>query len=72
MEYRQGEKSAQHYRAERYFCISGEWFFSTREDLQVGPFQNKDEAEMELMLYLRHVNEGGIYMSQYQEGTSLR
>ncbi len=72
MEYRQGEKSAQHYRAHRFFCISGEWFFSSREHLQIGPFQNKDDAEMELMLFLRHVNEGGIYLDQYQEGASLR
>ena len=59
MQYRDGEKSAKYFRANRFFCICEKWFFASRENVQIGPFQNEDEAEIELMLYLRHVNEGG-------------
>ncbi|MGK0499569.1 MAG: hypothetical protein ACJAYG_001211 [Oceanicoccus sp.] len=58
---REGEQGAGHTRAARFFCISGEWFFSTREDLKIGPFSNQDEAQIGLALYLSHVDEGGIY-----------
>lgn len=61
MHYRIGEEVSEHCRADRFFCISGQWYFATRENLQVGPFTQKEEAEIELMFYLRHLNEGGIY-----------
>ncbi|WP_145999267.1 DUF6316 family protein [Oceanicoccus sp. KOV_DT_Chl] len=65
MEYRAGETSSHFFRAQRFYCICEKWFFSTREHLQRGPYQSREEAEMELLLYLRHVNEGGIYAGQY-------
>ena len=52
-------------RTDRYYRIGGEWFFSTREKLQIGPFNNRDEAEAELMSFLRHRDEGGIYIERY-------
>ncbi len=61
MQYRIGEVTNNNFRNRRFFCISGEWYFSTRENLHVGPFFDKEEAEIELMFFLRHVNEGGIY-----------
>jgi len=61
MDYRNGETINTHFRAERFFCISGLWYFSTRENLQVGPFAQREDAELELMFFLRHINEGGIY-----------
>ncbi len=65
MEIRCGESGNTHFRTARFFCISGDWYFSTRENLQVGPFSNRDEAEGELMLFLRHVNEGGIFATSH-------
>lgn len=61
MQYRQGEQSGMFFRSDRFFCISGEWYFSTRESPQVGPFTLKSDAEAELMIYLRHTVEGGIF-----------
>lgn len=61
MQYRQGEDQGTHFRSDRFFCISGEWYFSTREAPQVGPFSDKEDAKAELMIYLRHTMEGGIY-----------
>ncbi len=65
MEYRDGETKVGGFRTNRYFCISGQWFFSTREHLQVGPFSSRDEAEMELLFFLRHLGEWGVYASPY-------
>lgn len=43
-----------HIRNNRYFMISGQWYFSTRENLQIGPFSSFDEAEIELGYFLNH------------------
>ena len=68
MEYRAGEAGTENSRTPRYFCISGQWYFSSRENLQMGPFPSLDDAEMELLMFLRHVNEGGIYANGYPPG----
>lgn len=65
MQCRSGEVTDTQCRIDRYFRISGEWFFSTRENLQIGPFQHRDDAEVELMFFLRHIKEGGIYADRY-------
>ena len=40
------------FRTSRYFCISGEWYFSTRENKDFGPYVNREHAEMALSRYL--------------------
>ena len=42
---RDGERFKQWFRANRAFCVSTSWYFSTREGVEVGPFDSKDEAE---------------------------
>jgi hypothetical protein len=61
MHNRDGEGVHTQFRTQRFFCICGQWFFSTRKNLQVGPFQCRDDAEVQLMLFLRHVEESDIY-----------
>ena len=61
MQWRAGETVEGTSRAPRFFCIFDQWYFSTRENLQVGPFPSLDDAELELLIFLRHVDEGGIY-----------
>ncbi len=64
MQYREGEKSGEsvtQVRTDRFYCIFDQWFFTSRESLRHGPYASRDEAELALMAYLRHVNEGGIY-----------
>lgn len=65
MQCRSGEVANAHGRTDRYFCISGEWFFSTRENLQIGPFLTYDAAEVEMIMFLRHMQEGGINARRY-------
>ncbi len=57
MSVRSGEGEKTWFRADRFFHINDKWFFFTRENTQEGPFFSKREAEMELMLYLRHAND---------------
>ena len=67
MDCRAGEAGTKNSRTPRYFCISGQWYFSSRENLQMGPFSSLDDAEMELLMFLRHVGEGGIYANGYPQ-----
>lgn len=53
MHTRHGEMENTYFRTGRCFCICGEWYFSTRENSQVGPFENKDDIDVELIFYLR-------------------
>ena len=51
--HRAGETSNIPFRNKRYFCMNGEWFFETRGGGQLGPFDNKQEMEAELLLFIR-------------------
>lgn len=65
MQCRRGENVNSNPRTSRYYSVCGEWFFSTREKVSIGPFASREEAEGELMLFLRHIGEGGIYIDRY-------
>ena len=52
---RTGDSMKVRFRVHRFFRISQEWFVATRENSQIGPFDSRDEAEIELMFYLRSV-----------------
>jgi len=44
---RQDEKPRTWFRSERVFLSDGEWFFHTREGVDVGPYESQFEAEIE-------------------------
>lgn len=69
MQYRRGESASKTwYRSDRLFCLNGQWFFSTRENINMGPFASRAEAEIELAQFIRHVSDGrGLYLSQYDQ-----
>mgnify|MGYP000299991766 FL=1 len=57
MDFRSGEKKdKQWFRCERFMHVNDQWFFTTREFTQEGPFDTKEDAEMESILYIREVN----------------
>lgn len=35
-------------RTDRFFAAQGQWFFSTREGLPIGPFEDKQDAKQGL------------------------
>jgi len=41
------------YQTERFFTVNRQWYFSTREAPESGPFDSRAEAEQELKTYLR-------------------
>jgi len=56
MENRKGEDGNVPFRCERTYCVGNEWFFTTREGTEEGPYESKDEAEVELAFYMRERN----------------
>jgi hypothetical protein len=42
---RQGEDHRKWYRSDRFFQVDGVWFFSTREGIDVGPYDFEEEAK---------------------------
>ncbi len=57
MTVRSGESDKTWFRGERIMHVNDKWYFLTREMTQEGPFSSRHEAEMELNLYIRHVND---------------
>lgn len=54
---RAGEKDKNWFRCERMLHVNDQWYFTTREMTEEGPFSSRKEAELELHLYIRHVND---------------
>ncbi|GAA0848196.1 DUF6316 family protein [Marinobacter sp.] len=57
MDVRKGEQERNWFRSKRFEMINGQWYFQTREGTMEGPFDSMREAEMELLLYLRHADD---------------
>ena len=46
------------FRMDRFFQQNGEWYYTTRDGEQRGPFEDKDDAEGDLILFIRECNSG--------------
>lgn len=57
MAVRAGEEEKNWFRCDRMLHVNDQWYFVTREMTQEGPFGSKREAELELNLYIRHIND---------------
>lgn len=42
---RSGEKPRVWFRTNRFFSVGGQWYFTTRETLDVGPYASRSDAE---------------------------
>ena len=49
-----GKNDKLHFQMGRFVPQNGEWFYMTREDGEIGPFESKDEAKGDIVIYLRH------------------
>ena len=52
---RQGESGNIPFRCGRFYNVDSKWYFSSREQSNVGPFHNKEEANQALTMYLTDV-----------------
>ena len=51
---RRGDTGDIPFRSGRIFSVGSEWYFTTREGDDVGPFETKQEAEAALAVFLRN------------------
>lgn len=53
---RNGEAGPVPFRSSRFFCVGGQWYFTTREGFDSGPFASRNRAETGLKRFLHVVN----------------
>lgn len=64
---RKGEADKTWFRSDRFFYLGEEWYFSTREGTDVGPFNSIDSARTGLDRYIeamQNKDTAGIYASK--------
>lgn len=44
------------FRSQRLFSIGSDWYFSTREEIDQGPFVSKEVAKLNIASYIRRTN----------------
>jgi hypothetical protein len=45
-----------YFQMDRFVLQNGEWFYTTREGVERGPFANKEDAEDDLSAYVYHLS----------------
>lgn len=48
------EDEKMHFQMDRFVQQNGEWYYLTREGEERGPFESKEDAQGDLIAYLRH------------------
>ena len=66
---RAGEDNKSWFRSDRMMHVNENWYFLTRENTQEGPFDSRQEAEAELILYIRHVNDSLFQEDHHQQAS---
>ena len=51
---RRGEQGSVPFRTNLFFCANYDWFFSTREDTNEGPYKSKTLAQAALTNFVRN------------------
>ncbi len=54
-ESRRGEFENVPFRSGRFYNIDSKWYFSSREQLDIGPFNNKEQATEALSEHLKEI-----------------
>lgn len=52
MKSRRGETPKTFFRSDRYYTIGSDWYFSTREGNNVGPFRTRQAAAQAVVKYV--------------------
>lgn len=70
MDSRQNETPKLWFRSDRVFRSNGNWYFYTREGIEVGPYVSQFEADVEaglLITRLRNAGDNQAYLKIIQE-----
>ncbi len=51
---RNGESGSTPFRSGRFFTIDTNWYFSTREAMDQGPYRSREDAEYALRKYIEN------------------
>ena len=49
-----------HFQSSRFVQQNGEWFYTARDGQERGPFEDKEDAEGDLILYMRECRLEGL------------
>jgi hypothetical protein len=49
------DDSKMHFQMDRFIQQNGEWYYTTREGEERGPFESREDAEGDLIIYLQHL-----------------
>ena len=55
---REGETEKHWFRSGRYFKANSAWYFTTRENIDIGPFGTMESAEKGLSLFIKSIQSG--------------
>lgn len=50
-----GDSKKLHFKMDRFVQQNGQWYYMTREGKEHGPFDTKDDAEGDLIDYIRTI-----------------
>jgi len=53
---RKGESGAIPFRSGRFFNVETKWYFASREGIDHGPFDSKQQAEVSLDIFIQSVS----------------
>lgn len=53
MKAREGENRESWFRCNRYYNLKGQWYFSTREGVDFGPYATQNEAAEALQAFIK-------------------
>ena len=56
-----GGKAKTFFQMDRFVQMNGQWFYTTREGEERGPFDSKADAEGDLIVYIRHLDHMETY-----------
>lgn len=49
------DKNKMYFQMDRFVQQNNEWFYTTREGEERGPFASRDDAEGDLIAFIRHL-----------------
>lgn len=52
-----GEESKTFFQMDRFVQMNGQWFYTTREGEERGPFDSRADAEGDLIAYIRQIEQ---------------